>query len=96
VFGVIDHLRISLQEMFNQRPRYLDQYEVALSMSYMEIYKDDVYDLLVTRENVGIVYAIGAFSDNLDFALGSETACARERCGPSICRQPFFRADLVL
>ena len=38
--------------MFSQRPKYLDRYQVTLSMSYIEIYKDDVYDLLVTRENV--------------------------------------------
>lgn len=27
-------------------------YNVSLLTSYMEIYKDEVYDLLVTRENV--------------------------------------------
>lgn len=30
----------------------LTQYEVGLAVSYMEIYKDEVYDLFVTRENV--------------------------------------------
>ena len=43
------------QAMFQQK-RDLHQFEVSLAMSYMEIYKDDVYDLLVTRENVRFHY----------------------------------------
>lgn len=39
------------QGIFEKR-RYLQQYKTALEVSYMEIYKDEVYDLLVTRENV--------------------------------------------
>lgn len=31
---------------------HLRRYTVTLAVSYMEIYKDEVYDLLVTRENV--------------------------------------------
>ena len=31
---------------------HLRRYAVTLAVSYMEIYKDEVYDLLVTRENV--------------------------------------------
>jgi kinesin family protein 22 len=37
--------------MFEKKSQY-NNYNVSLSVSYMEIYKDDVYDLLVTRENV--------------------------------------------
>jgi kinesin family protein 22 len=37
--------------MFEKRTQY-NNYNVSLCVSYMEIYKDDVYDLLVTRENV--------------------------------------------
>jgi kinesin family protein 22 len=37
--------------MFEKR-EHIRQYETSLSVSYMEIYKDEVYDLLVTRENV--------------------------------------------
>lgn len=35
-----------------ERKSTIDNYDVSLTMSYMEIYKDEVYDLLVTRENV--------------------------------------------
>ena len=37
--------------MFGQKPQLQDCH-TTLSMSYMEIYKDEVYDLLVTRDNV--------------------------------------------
>lgn len=41
----------------------MNEYDVSLSMSYMEIYRDEVYDLLVDRETVrhvfvGLVMAI--------------------------------------
>lgn len=40
----------------------LRRYTATLSVSYMEIYKDDVYDLLVTRDNVcSAVLALVAF-----------------------------------
>lgn len=29
---------------------------VSITLSYMEIYKDEAFDLLVARENVGIVH----------------------------------------
>jgi kinesin family protein 22 len=32
------------------------QYQTSLAVSYMEIYKDEVYDLLVTRENVSVPF----------------------------------------
>ncbi|KAK1235291.1 hypothetical protein PQX77_001495 [Marasmius sp. AFHP31] len=36
--------------LFERRTAY-PQYQTSLSVSYMEIYKDEVYDLLVNREN---------------------------------------------
>ena len=45
-------------------------------MSYMEIYKDEVYDLLVNRENVCLGFVTTSF-DSLIF-LGPETASTRE------------------
>ena len=41
----------SVEALF-ERQLYLENYTAELSVSYMEIYKDEVYDLLVTRENV--------------------------------------------
>lgn len=40
------------QSMFLKQS-HLQRCTVSLAVSYMEIYKDEVYDLLVTRENVG-------------------------------------------
>ncbi|KAF8191738.1 kinesin-like protein, partial [Pholiota molesta] len=40
----------TVRAMFEKR-EHIRQYETSLSVSYMEIYKDEVYDLLVTREN---------------------------------------------
>jgi hypothetical protein len=34
----------------------MSEYDVSLSMSYMEIYRDEVYDLLVDRETVRHVF----------------------------------------
>jgi hypothetical protein len=34
------------------RKRQMHEYDVTLSVSYMEIYRDEVYDLLVDRESV--------------------------------------------
>ncbi|KAF9458221.1 P-loop containing nucleoside triphosphate hydrolase protein [Collybia nuda] len=45
--GVIPRV---VKAMFDKKSNY-SQYDVSLSVSYMEIYKDEVYDLLVTREN---------------------------------------------
>ncbi|KAK2464524.1 hypothetical protein APHAL10511_003503 [Amanita phalloides] len=45
--GVIPRV---VQALFAKIPDY-SRYEVSLSVSYMEIYKDEVYDLLVNREN---------------------------------------------
>ena len=55
VSGTLTHSPCSakglLQRMFEKR-QHLQQYQTALEVSYMEIYKDEVYDLLVTRESV--------------------------------------------
>ncbi|KAF8623194.1 hypothetical protein AX17_007517 [Amanita inopinata Kibby_2008] len=45
--GVIPQV---VQALFDRVPGY-SRYEITFSVSYMEIYKDEVYDLLVTREN---------------------------------------------
>ena len=37
----------------------MHEYDVTLSVSYMEIYRDEVYDLLVDRESVS--YALTTF-----------------------------------
>ncbi|KAJ3566458.1 hypothetical protein NP233_g6991 [Leucocoprinus birnbaumii] len=41
----------TVQALFNRQSRY-QQYQLSFHMSYMELYKDEPYDLLVTRENV--------------------------------------------
>ncbi|KAF8068670.1 kinesin-like protein [Lyophyllum atratum] len=40
----------AIKAMFDKKST-ITEYEVSLTVSYMEIYKDEVYDLLVTREN---------------------------------------------
>ncbi|KAF8634231.1 hypothetical protein AX15_000994 [Amanita polypyramis BW_CC] len=45
--GVIPRV---VRALFEKIPEY-HNYEVSLAVSYMEIYKDEVYDLLVNREN---------------------------------------------
>ncbi|KAF8903894.1 kinesin-like protein [Gymnopilus junonius] len=45
--GVIPRV---VRAMFEKKDA-LHQFQTSLEISYMEIYKDDVYDLLVTREN---------------------------------------------
>jgi len=52
---------LSFQAMFEKR-KTVHQYETSLSISYMEIYKDEVYDLLVTRENVRLQPLISSCS----------------------------------
>lgn len=39
----------------------IQKYETSFTVSYMEIYKDEVYDLLVTRENVSPFQSTSAF-----------------------------------
>ena len=45
-------------------------------MSYMEIYKDEVYDLLVNRENVCIGHLVTSFNNSIP--VGPEIASTRE------------------
>ncbi|KAF9260345.1 kinesin-domain-containing protein [Marasmius fiardii PR-910] len=40
----------AVQSLFNKQTEYL-QFQTSLAVSYMEIYKDEVYDLLVDRDN---------------------------------------------
>ncbi|KAI3614956.1 microtubule motor [Moniliophthora roreri] len=40
----------AVEALFNKRKDYT-QYQTTLAVSYMEIYKDEVYDLLVNRDN---------------------------------------------
>ena len=72
---------------------HLRRYTVTLAVSYMEIYKDEVYDLLVTRENVSsspsvccIIYVCASRFDKLP-PLGPETSSAGERPRQSFCCQ---------
>lgn len=61
----IDYCLICIkQAMFDKKSSY-NQYDISLSVSYMEIYKDEVYDLLVTRENVCCLSS--QFSASVDF-----------------------------
>jgi len=48
-------LNLSQQALFEKKGA-IKHLQTSLSISYMEIYKDDVYDLLVTRENVSISF----------------------------------------
>jgi hypothetical protein len=45
-----------VEALFNHRGQ-MHGYDVTLSASYMEIYRDEVYDLFVDRETVGLVYS---------------------------------------
>ena len=46
-------LTIAMKAMFEQKAS-LQRSSVELAVSYMEIYKDEVYDLLVNRETVSL------------------------------------------
>jgi hypothetical protein len=43
--------------MFDHKQK-MCECDVSLSASYMEIYRDEVYDLLVDRETVGHAFAV--------------------------------------
>ena len=75
------------QGIFEKR-QYLQQYQTALEVSYMEIYKDEVYDLLVTRENVRASHSpvVSAHSNKKN--TGSKASCPRKRHRYGLCRQP--------
>ena len=42
----------SLQELLSRNSNMSKSFSYSVTASYMEIYKDEVYDLLVERENV--------------------------------------------
>jgi len=42
-------------EALFKRKREMHDYDVTISASYMEIYRDEVYDLFVDRETVRLV-----------------------------------------
>jgi hypothetical protein len=46
-----------VEALFDHR-RGIRESDVTLSASYMEIYRDEVYDLFVDRETVGLVLAV--------------------------------------
>lgn len=56
LYFMVSHPSLS-QAMF-EKMDHIHQYETSLAVSYMEIYKDEVYDLLVTRENVSTLSAM--------------------------------------
>jgi len=74
---------------------HLRRYGVTLAVSYMEIYKDEVYDLLVTRENVCHLTPCEGNWIHLFLAIGSETSSARKRPGQSVRRQPLQHTYLL-
>ncbi|KAK7462307.1 hypothetical protein VKT23_007908 [Stygiomarasmius scandens] len=67
----------AVRALFARKAEY-SQYQVTLSVSYMEIYKDEAYDLLVNRENapklpvrendVGLVFVANLSSMPIDNA----------------------------
>jgi hypothetical protein len=46
-----------IKALFDHKQK-MSEYDVSLSVSYMEIYRDEVYDLLVDRETVGHFFAV--------------------------------------
>lgn len=47
--------------MFDHKQK-MCECDISLSASYMEIYRDEVYDLLVDRETVGHAFAFAVYS----------------------------------
>jgi hypothetical protein len=45
-----------IQALFGHKEQFTES-DVSLSVSYMEIYRDEVYDLLVDRDTVGHAFA---------------------------------------
>jgi len=66
---------IDQQAMFEKKSM-IENYNVSLAVSYMEIYKDEVYDLLVTRENVRLTVTL--IFHNVDMVTGSQASCSRK------------------
>ncbi|KAJ7634481.1 kinesin-like protein [Roridomyces roridus] len=88
-----------------------DSAEAAqVTVSYIEIYKDDVYDLLVARENApklpvrendnGMVFVAGLVSSPItsvtDFQTLYDTATARRSVGATLLNRASSRSHAVL
>jgi Kinesin motor domain len=46
-----------IEALFDHK-RQMHEYDVSLSVSYMEIYRDEVYDLLVDRDSVSHTFSV--------------------------------------
>ena len=78
-----------LQQGIFEKRQYLQKYQITLEVSYMEIYKDEVYDLLVTRENVRASHSpVNCISQKQKKKTGSKASCPRKRQRYGLCRQP--------
>ena len=75
-----------------EKKSMIENYNVSLAVSYMEIYKDEVYDLLVTRENVCLLSR--SSSSNVDMVTGSQASCSRKRRWHGLRGKPHFRASI--
>ena len=64
---------------------------VQLSVSYMEIYKDEVYDLLVPRDNVCYTPYPSEIPLSPNFRLGTEASRSRESRRNGFCCQLIHR-----
>jgi hypothetical protein len=67
-----DLSKLTYVEALFERKRQVHGYDVTLSASYMEIYRDEVYDLFVDRETVGLVLSVfqgSTFYRRANFAL---------------------------
>ncbi len=80
---------IPAQSLF-ERKAQMKRDDIQLSVSYMEIYKDDVYDLLVTRENVCLSRRHLCAVPLSPLHVGSQTTSSRESRGHGLCRQPLY------
>ena len=86
----------SVEALF-ERQLYLENYTAELAVSYMEIYKDEVYDLLVARDNVCIFLELWTMCFQADVLVdvGPETSCARKRCRSGVCRQLVYNTHRI-
>lgn len=66
----------------------LNQFQTSLAVSYMEIYKDEVYDLLVTRENVRI--SISLLDMPCSHGYNRRQSCLYEKTIVAWCSSPIF------
>ncbi|KAI0266563.1 P-loop containing nucleoside triphosphate hydrolase protein [Gloeopeniophorella convolvens] len=99
----------SVEALFNYKERITD-HEVTLSVSYMEIYKDEVYDLLVDREtapklpvrenDVGQVFVANLSSmpvDDIDEFLRIYTIANKKRSvGSTLLNRASSRSHAIL